>query len=338
MKSGHSGWVLAIARTLDAYGLSHTEIFRKVGMDPSILKDANSRYWQEMISRLWRTAVKETGDPNFGLKVATQIRPSSFHVVGHAMSCSATLGDAIHRFARYAKLISSSATIGLTETEDSLKLNFAFDTGDMPVLPETMDTVVAGLVCFNNWIVGEDVAPMEVRLMRQRPEDPQEYLRLMKCPVLFEQQEDCIIYSPDDMLLPMLSADEHLAATLDSMAATQLAQLSERFARKVRECLVLQLSEESEVSRRTTAQLLNMTERTLLRRLKEEGTTFQEVLDHLREELAYEYLQRPDCTVQTVSFMLGFSDASTFSRAFKRWTGHRPSLAQHTGPHPHPDH
>ncbi len=333
MKSGHSGWVLAIARTLDAYGLSHEEIFHQVGMDPSILKDANSRYWQEMISRLWRTAVKETGDPNFGLKVATQIRPSSFHVVGHAMSCSATLGDAIHRFARYAKLISSSAMIDLTETDEHLILNFAFDTGDMPVLPETMDTVVAGLVCFNNWIVGEEVAPVAVRLKRQLPAAPKEYLRLMKCPVLFEQQEDCIIYHQADMQRPVLSADEHLASTLDSMAVTQMAQLSERFARKVRDCLLQQFSDESEVSRRATAQLMNMTERTLLRRLKEEGTTFQEVLDNLREELAYQYLQRPDCTVQSVSFMLGFSDASTFSRAFKRWTGRRPSLAQHSSTH-----
>src|SRR5690554_3033132 len=210
MKSGHSGWVLAIARTLDAYGLSHEDIFRQVGMDPSILKDANSRYWQEMISRLWRTAVKETGDPNFGLKVATQIRPSSFHVVGHAMSCSATLGDAIHRFARYAKLVSSSAMIELTETDDQLKLNFAFDTGDMPVLPETMDTVMAGLVCFNNWIVGEDVHPLEVRFKRQQPKVAEEYLRLLKCPVLFEQQEDSILYSQASMHRPVLSADEHL--------------------------------------------------------------------------------------------------------------------------------
>jgi len=331
MKSGHSGWVLAIARTLDAYGLSHEDIFRQVGMDPGILRDANSRYWQEMISRLWRTAVKETGDPNFGLKVARQIRPSSFHVVGHAMSCSATLGEAIHRFARYAKLISSSAIIGLVESDDRLKLTFAFDTGDMPVLPETMDTVIAGLVCFNNWIVGEDVPPLEVRLRRPRPADPDEYLHLLPCPVLFEQEEDSISYSQADMHRPMLSADEHLASTLDSMAVTQMAQLSERFARKVRECLLQQLEQESEVSRKATAELMHMTERTLLRRLKEEGTTFQEVLDNLREELAYQYLQRPDCTVQSVSFMLGFSDASTFSRAFKRWTGRRPSLAQHSG-------
>ncbi|MNR30432.1 HTH-type transcriptional regulator VirS [compost metagenome] len=106
-----------------------------------------------------------------------------------------------------------------------------------------------------------------------------------------------------------------------------MAQLSECFSKKVRDCLLRQFSE-GEVSRHATADIMHMTERTLLRRLKDEGTTFQEVLDRLREELAYEYLGRTETTVQTVSSMLGFSDASTFSRAFKRWTGRRPSLAQ----------
>src|SRR3546814_11482944 len=68
-----------------------------------------------------------------------------------------------------------------------------------------------------------------------------------------------------------------------------------------------------------------MTERTLLRRLREENTTFQEVLDSLREELAYDYLRRRDLTIENIAYLLGFSSSSTFSRAFMRWTGQRPS-------------
>src|SRR3546814_2842312 len=64
-----------------------------------------------------------------------------------------------------------------------------------------------------------------------------------------------------------------------------------------------------------------MTERTLLRRLREENTTFQEVLDSLREELAYDYLRRRDLTIENIAYLLGFSSSSTFSRAFMRWTG-----------------
>lgn len=327
MKSGLSSWVLAIARTLDAVGVPHEPVFHSVGMDTAGLKSGNSRYSQEMVSRLWRAAVQQTAEPHFGLKVAEHIRPSTFNVVGYAMSCSATLGDALHRFARYAKLISNSATVTISETPEQLSLSFNFDTGGAPPIFHTIDTVVAGLACFASWIAGEQIIPVEVHFRHQRPTDISEYSRLLRCPIYFEQDEDCIVFNHADIDRPVLSADEQLASLLDGIAITQMAQLSERFSKKVRDCLLKQFAE-GEISRRGTAELMHMTERTLLRRLKDEGTTFQEVLDRLREELAYEYLKRSDITIQTVSFMLGFSDASTFSRAFKRWTGRRPSLAQ----------
>jgi AraC-like DNA-binding protein len=75
-----------------------------------------------------------------------------------------------------------------------------------------------------------------------------------------------------------------------------------------------------------TARLLRMTSRTLLRRLKQEGTTFTAIIDQLREELAFQYLQRDNMSIGEASYLLGFSDEGTFSRAFKRWTGRRPSL------------
>lgn len=327
MKSGISGWVLAIARTLDVAGIPHEKIFQQVGMDLAGLNAGSNRYSQEMVSRLWRAAVRETADPCFGLKVASQIRPSTFSVVGYAMSCSATLGNALHRFARYAKLISNSATVTLTETPGKLSLSFSFDTGGAPPIFHTVDTAMAGLVCFSSWIAGKPVVPCEVHFKHERPANMKAYTKIFRCPIHFEQVDDCIVFNSCDMTRPILSADEQLAALLDSMAVTQMAQLSERFSKKVRDCLVKQFSE-GEISRRGTAELMHMTERTLLRRLKDENTTFQEVLDRLREELAYEYLRSSNVTVQTVSSMLGFSDASTFSRAFKRWTGRRPSLAQ----------
>lgn len=328
MKSGLSGWVLAIARTLDAEGVPHERIFRQIEMDPARLSEGGNRYSQEAVSSLWRAAVRETADPYFGLKFAAHIRPSTFHVVGYAMSCSATLGNALQRFARYAKLVSSSATVTLTQTLSHRRLAFSFDTGDAPPIFQTIDAVLAGIVCFSSWIVGEDVVPAEVHFRHERPDGEEEYARVLKCPIYFGEQEDCIVFNACDMDRPILAADEQLASLLDHMALNQMAQMSRRFSTKVRDYLLKELSN-GEISKSGTASAMHMTERTLLRRLKDEGTTFQEVLDHLREQLAYEYLRRPKVTVQDVSSMLGFSDASTFSRAFKRWTGRRPSCAQY---------
>ena len=326
LKSGLSGWALAIARTLDADGVPYEPVFRKIGMDPAFLTDGRSRYWQQSISQLWHVAVQETNDPYFGLKLAEHIRPSTFQVVGYAMSCSSTLGAALQRFARYAKLISNSATVVLSTDHDRWHLDFQFDTGAQ-LLPQTLDAVLAGIVCFSRWITCDDTAPLEVRFKHSLSGSPEEYEKLLKCPVQFDQQENSITFRAVDMQQSILSANEQLACILDDLAIRQLADLSGRFSAEVRKCLLQQFSIR-QISKRRTADLMHMTERTLLRRLREEGTTFREVLDKLREELAYKYMRRPDATVEDVSSMLGFSDASTFSRAFKRWTGHRPSYMQ----------
>jgi AraC-like DNA-binding protein len=327
MKTGLSGWVLAIARTLADEGVAYEHIFRQIDMDPTRLKKGNDRYSQEALSRLWQAAVAATGDAHFGLKVAAHVRPSTFHVVGYAMTCSATVDAALHRFARYVKLISNSVTVDLATGPDALRVNLSIDTGSEPPLPQTVDAVLAGVVSFTNWIVGETIVPAALHFKHAPPADPGEYTRVLRCPVYFNQTQDCIVFHAADMHRPVLAADEQLAATLDSLAISQVTQLSGRFARKVRDCLLMQLAS-GDLSKRATARLLNMTDRTLLRRLKDEGTTFQEVLDQLREEVASEQLRRSDVSLQEVSTMLGFSDASTFSRAFKRWTGRRPSLIQ----------
>src|SRR3546814_1848412 len=124
---------------------------------------------------------------------------------------------------------------------------------------------------------------------------------------------------PADVLdAPVPSANEELATMLDEMAVKYLSfRFSSRFSRKVRDALVGQLPN-GEPSKQETARLLAMTERPLLRRLREENTTFQKVLDRLREELAYDYLRRRDMNIESIDYLLGFSSRSTFSRAFMR--------------------
>lgn len=327
MKSKASGWVLTIARTLDSLGIDHKPLFRQAGMDPEALKSRNSRFSEQAVRRLWELAMLKTEGVNFGLKVAEQIRPSTFDVVGYAMTCSATLREAMHRFGRFEKLISNATAVTVSETADTLKVSFDFDMGGgaQPVW-QAVDTSLAGLVRFSSWIAGTDITPVTVSLRHSRPQDPGEYQEFFACPIHFSSSENSVVFRAEDMDRPILSADEELASLLDTVAISNMAEVNERFTKRVRHCLEVQLAE-GEISRSRTAQLMNMTERTLLRRLKDEGTTFQEVLDKFREELAYDYLLRSDKTVQEVSTLLGFSETSTFSRAFKRWTGHSPSMS-----------
>lgn len=323
-RSALTGWVLAIIRAMRNDGVDPDPVLTQIGMDPALLEGGYSRYSQAQVSALWRRAIELTGDPDFGFKVAAEVRPATFHVLGYSMSCSATLSRALHRFAFYCRLISDSATATLTEANNQVILQFHFDTGGAPPIYQTVDTVVASVLSFMRWIANERVIPVKVRLQHQPISGGSIHGPFFGCPVEFAQMQTCMIFSKEDLERKILSSDEELASLLDGAANRYLEKrMAGRFAVRVRDLMIAQLPHDVP-SKAQTARMLGMTERTLLRRLKDEGTTFADVLRHLREELAFQYLQR-GMSLSEVAYQLGFSDNGTFSRAFKQWTGRRPS-------------
>lgn len=327
-RSALTGWVLAIIRAMRSAGVDADAVLAEIGMDRALLEGGHSRYSQGQVSQLWKSAIDLTGDPNFGFKVAAEVRPATFHVVGYSMSCSATLSRALHRFAFYCRLISDSATATLTETHDQVLLQFHFDTGGAPPIYQTIDTVVASILSYMRWIANEPVTPIEVRLQHQPLAATDAHWQFFGCPVRFGQVQTSMVFRKTDLERRILSSDEELASLLDGAANRHLEKrMAGRFAVRVRDLMIAQLPHQTP-SKAQTAHMLGMTERTLLRRLKDEGTTFADVLRHLREELAFQYLQRGVC-LSEVAYRLGFSDNGTFSRAFKQWTGRRPSTIIH---------
>ena len=325
MQTGLSAWVFAIVRALEESGVDHEELLRSVGMDPARVVDLKHRYSQEQVTSLWIGAVAATRDENFGLRVARHVRPSTFHVVGYAMACSATLRRAAERFAHSARLISDSAVVDFEAVEKGRRLVVDLNTGGRQPIYQTIDTMLAGFLLLCEWIQSTHIVPVEVTFRHKKPSDTAAYRAIFDCPIHFGASSNSITFSDADLDRPIPSANEELAMLLDEMTSKYLAlRFTNRFSRKVRDVLTVQLPN-GEPSKSETARLLAMTERTLLRRLREENTTFQEVLDRLREEQSFEYLRQGDLTIDKIAILLGFSSSSTFSRAFMRWTGQRPS-------------
>ncbi len=334
LQTGLSAWIFAIVRALEDAGVDYEALLRDIGMAPEKVGDLHHRYSQEQVTSLWIAAVAATDDPNFGLKVARHIRPSTFHVVGYAMSCSATLRRAAERFAHSARLISDAAAVQFVpEGPDHYRLTVDLNTGGRQPIYQTLDTILAGFLMLCEWIQTAPVIPAQVSFRHRRPADESDYQAIFRSPISYGQPTNSILFRAADLDRPVPSANEELAMLLDEMAAKYLAyRFASRFARKVRDALIGQLPN-GEPSKQETARLLAMTERTLLRRLRDENTTFQEVLDRLREELAYDYLRRADLTMEKIAYLLGFSSSSAFSRAFVRWTGQRPSEWRELRPH-----
>lgn len=325
LRTGVSAWVLAIVQALERAGVDPASVLQRLGMDAGRVGDLSYRYPQHQVTALWKTSVAATGDLNFGLKVARHIRPSTFHVVGYAMACSSTLARAAERFAHSARLISDSARVDFFRVRDGYLLAVDLNTGGEPPIYQTIDTILAGFLLLCEWILNRPLVPQEVAFRHARPEDESEYQAVFRCPIRFGERHNSLLFAAADLEQPIPAANEELAMLLDEVTARYLATRFERgFARQVRDSLVAQLPH-GQPSKAATARALNMTERTLLRRLQEENCTFKELLDKQREELAYEYLRREDLPLEKIADLLGFSSSSTFSRAFVQWTGKRPS-------------
>lgn len=320
-----SGYVLAIADAISEAGLDYRELMEQVGLDHSHLDDFNHRYSQERVTELWKTAVQKTGDPGFGLKVARHIRPSSYHVVGHAMLCSSSPRAAARRFAKFAKLVSDSAIVGLVEKDGCCRLEISLETGGELAAYQAFDTVLAGFLQYCRWILHDELVPKAVYFSHSEPVNTADYQALFQCPIYYQQDCNAIVFDDADMDRPIPGANEELASLLDELATRYLSErVQGRFSKKVREILMMKLPN-GEPSRADTAQSLCMTERTLARRLSDENTTFYDILKQVREGQAYGYLKHTDMNIEEIAYLLGFSDRGTFSRAFKNWTGKRPT-------------
>lgn len=320
-----SGYVLAMVDAMKDAGLDYRALMIQAGMDHQRLEDFGFRYSQERVTELWMLAIEKSGDPNFGLKVAKHIRPSSYHVVGQAMLCSDTLRSAARRFARFAKLISDSAIVHFDEKDHCCELTIALETGGSLPLYQAFDTVLAGFLEYCRWIRHDELIPLSVSFSHPSTHCPEDYSALFRCPIQYEQATNTLVFSNEDMDRPIPGANQELTALLDELASRYLMdRLQGRFSRRVREVLLIKLPN-GEPSRADTAQCMAMTERTLARRLTEENTTFYEILKQLREEQAYAYLKRAEMNIEEIAYLLGFSDRGTFSRAFKSWTGKRPT-------------
>ena len=325
MQTGLSAWVLAIVRALGEAGVDHGPILREIGMDPDRVGDLNHRYFQEQVTSLWVAAVAATGNPGFGLEVARHVRPSTFHVVGYAMASSGTLRQAAERFSRSARLVSDSATVEFNDIGGAYELRVNLNTGGRPPIYQTIDTILGGFLMLCEWIQTTPIIPIQVTFRHELEGDAADYEKVFHRPVLFNQPHNSITFVADDLNQPVPSANEEMAMMLDELTSTYLAlRFSSRFSRKVREALVSQLPL-GRHGKDEIAQHLGMTGRTLLRRLGDENTSFQEVLETLRSEMSYDYLRQEDLTTEEIAERLGFSSGGTFSRAFMRWTGERPS-------------
>jgi AraC-like DNA-binding protein len=320
-------WAIALVRTLDARGFDGKALLQRAGLDPALLKEPNGRSPVSAMSRLWHLAVEESNDPCLGLKVAAYVQPATFHSLGLALLASENLEDALQRSARFSRIVSNAVNVTIERHEGGVKQVVGW-RADGPIVEEALDLMMASTLKMGLQLLGLDQnspRPIELRLRRSAtPAMRAEFEAFFRCPIHFEADENSMWIPNAWMDLPLPMANPVLARQNDLVVMEYLSRFDgARFAEKVRAELISRLPA-GEPPRSAVASALNLSEKTLQRRLQDEETSYQQVLDEVRRDLAQQYLREGPVSVCEVTFRLGFSDQSSFTRAFRRWTGVTP--------------
>ena len=316
---------LSMWRALESYGIDPAVLFERAHLDPQKLYDSNARYRDSRLYSLWRLAAETTGDPYIGLKVASFWHPSAAHALGYAWLASATLKDALERTVRYFRMMSDKEELTLETSEEEYRLIIENPAVDFPTAPEDQDASFAALIGLCRMCYGESFNPLRITMRRPKLPDPAPFAEHFRAPIQYSGNEDSICFDKVDAQTPLPTANAEVARANEKIIQEYLARFDRSSAAmQVRARLSEQLSS-GHATQNSVADALHMSLRTLQRRLNDEGTCYKHLLDETRRELAAHYMAESHRSINEITYLLGFSEPSNFSRAFKRWTGKSPS-------------
>ena len=314
-----------VSRLLEMYGLDASAMFERHGIDPALLSDPEARIPARVWDALARDAAEHIPDPAFGLLAGRWWHPSNLGALGYAWLSSSTLRTGLGRLVRYWRLLGEASSARLEESSAGLTLILARQAPDPEAAAVLVDFSMSLLVDMCRMNAGSSLRPVSVRLRRARPKHGEVYRRHFGCVVHFDADENSFTLSTKDVDRSLPTSNRQIAATLDQILADRLAHLDKRDVVARCQARLFEQLMSGEVSEDAMAQQLHMSRRTLQRKLADADLTFQKLVDDTRRDLAMRHLDDPRHSITDVTFLLGFSQQSAFTRAFKRWTGMSPT-------------
>lgn len=314
-------------------GLDLTKILEEAGLDPNPNEAVDAEKLADLFSVAWGAAVERTGDAAIGLQLSPRQPLIGLGSLSSLVLSAPDLRSGLQRLARYTSLISPTTSIGMDAPATSLGMHVDHDAcrvtlrisaGKLPVPQQRYDFMAVTFMKGILWLTGEAVTPVRVHHPYPAPADPSRWEQAFGCPVLFGAAAFVIELPLSALDAPFPTSDPTVGEMCERMVAQLAAEQGGCITARVRQAL-MQLISKGDPRRELVAATLCMSERTLQRRLTEEGTSFIELVDDTRRELAQRYFVNGAYTPTEMSFALGFSDPSNFYRACKRWFGRTPN-------------
>ena len=314
-------------KLLQAEDIEPAAVFERFGLDPELIHDTRAQFRFDKVVDAWKETAIITGRDSIGLETAQYYNPLDLHALGVAFLSSECLRDALQRMARYVRVFNTYLVYTVEETTSLVTLHSTLPESDLGPggARVVLDSRHAFVVDLMRRSLGAQVNPVEVAFTYPRPANVKPYEDYFRCKLLFGAQQPRVVFQRGDALRPFDNANRDLALGNDQILDSFVRELREHdLVSKVRKAIIEELPSGTPTESSVAGKIF-VSGRTLQRRLAAEDTSFRELLVDVRRELAERYIADETMPLAEISYMLGFADTSSFSRAFKSWTGSPPN-------------
>jgi AraC-like DNA-binding protein len=309
---------------MEGLGLSASAVLRQAGLPQSLLQQPRVLLKTEELFALWRAIGEVGANPAIGLQLGTESKSERFHPAGLASLSCETFGAAIDRMARY-KQLTCPEELGQQKDDKEWSIQFHWLLAEEVEPPVLIDCCFAWILSIARCGTGTRLSPIRVELAQPR-EHAKTVERHFGCPAVFGAARNAIVFHAEDAKRAFVTRNAELLSMLAPQFEAELRQESgeENFVERVRVTIQQKLTGQRPTIE-DIADTLHISSRTLQRRLQEEGSSFQRVLDDARHQLARRYLNNSVLELNEAAYLLGYEDGNSFVRAFRGWEGIPPA-------------
>jgi AraC-like DNA-binding protein len=315
----------SIAGLMREMGHDPAQALAACGLPASALDDPARTAPLHVAAALIQRAAWTTGRKDFGLLIGQRFEIGDLGLLGQLMWRARTVGEALHDLLRFLHLQDRGSVVYVNLLDDGrATLGYSILDPRARGVGLAYDAVIAMAMKILRTVCGPQFKPLEVWLAHAAPDDTAPYRRCFAAPVVFEAARSEIHFSADWLGRPVAGADAALHAAVQHAARSAEAEHLRTMAERVRG-VVQALLVGGDVSAARVAHALGLHERTLRRRLAEEGASLQQLIAAARFEVAGQLLRETRLTLRDIATAVGYAEAPVFVRAFRRWAGCTPA-------------
>lgn len=316
----------AVLNYLDKAGLKRQTVLEDLGINPTVLESPDNRLTANEVDSILKKAVEFTNNDCVGLLMGAGLSKGFSNILGYILLNCSNLSEAAEKFSKYERIVDDTSITKTTITDVDAIVSITITDSILMQNRQYSEYKMSGLLSYINLITGRKINLKEVHFIHGKPKDTSHYTHIFNCPVFFSMKENSLIFEKYQLNLPIIEPNADLLQLFEDKARETLknTSLKDTYSIMVANTILKELSYNMP-SVKMVASKLNMSVRSLQVYLKKEGTSYTQILNDIRKKISIKCLEDDRASIDEIAYITGFSEASAFHRAFKKWTGLTPN-------------